>query len=244
MRIPRLHVEAKLAPGLHLLLPEGAFRHCIHVLRLSKGAQVILFNGDGYDYQAILTDVNRREAQALVTQHVKILTESTLDLCLVQGLSKGDHMDITIQKAVELGVRRIRPVICHRSQRIPADRLARRHAHWCAIAISACEQSGRSQLPRIEIPIDFHTWLDHSAASTWRIMLDPKSETGFNQAQWNIAGALEILIGPEGGFTEEELSHAQQAGIHGLRLGPRILRTETAAIAALSLAQARWGDLL
>ncbi|OBS08125.1 16S rRNA (uracil(1498)-N(3))-methyltransferase [Acidihalobacter prosperus] len=243
MRVPRLYVERSLALDDGLALPDGAFRHCVQVLRLCEGAELVLFNGDGRDYRARLTQVGRREARVTVHAAADNATESALDLGLVQGISKGDHMDLTIQKAVELGVRRILPLTCLRSQRIPPDRLARRMAHWRAIAISACEQSGRSHLPELLPPVTFDEWLDDIAQAPPRLMLDPRAATALGDLQLAEPEALQLLIGPEGGFADEEVARARDAGVAPVRLGPRVLRTETAAIAALALAQARWGDL-
>lgn len=243
MRIPRLYVEASLTPGDKLPLPETAFRHCVQVLRLGEGARVVLFNGNGRDYTAALERVGRREASAAIISARENLTESPLELCLVQGISKADHMDLTIQKAVELGVRCICPVICARSQRIPRDRIPRRHAHWLAIAVSACEQSGRSRLPALMSPIELDEWLADIGTPKQRLMLDPRADAGLSDITLDAAGTLEVLIGPEGGFADDELTRVTAAGVVAARMGPRVLRTETAAIAALTLIQARWGDL-
>lgn len=230
-------------------LPDNTFRHCIQVLRLTDGAPLVLFNGNGNDYRATLERVSKKQACAVINDQIANTTESPLQLSLVQGISKGDHMDFSIQKAVELGVRRIDPIMCSRSQPIPADRLERRHNRWKTIAISACEQTGRSQIPEFSFPVSFAQWLQAPPPPMQqRLILDPYAQqtlTEFIKARDldEHNGVVELLIGPEGGFTREEITDAVSSGSTSVSLGPRILRTETASIVALSLCQAHWGDL-
>ncbi len=170
-------------------------------------------------------------------------TESPLQTCLIQAVGKTDHMDLAIQKTVELGVKRIHPVISVRGVSLPQNRMTRKIDHWRKIAISACEQCGRSTVPLIEAPLPLQTWLSlPRPEKTLRLMLDPHQERHLSDMPRPQA-AVEILIGPEGGLSEEECHKAMEAGFIGLRLGSRVLRTETAAIAALAVIQALWGDL-
>lgn len=251
MRLPRLYIHTELKAGKSLPLPENTFRHCIQVLRLSDGAPLVLFNGDGNDYSATLERVSKKQAYAVITDRIANTTESPLELSLVQGVSKGDHMDFSIQKAVELGVKHIQPIICARSLRVPTDRLHRRQNRWKMIAISACEQTGRSRIPEFSLPTSFAQWLQTSLPPQHRLILDPYARQTLSEfiklesldEQHNGNRLVELLIGPEGGFTEEEITNAVASGATAVSLGPRTLRTETASVVALSLCQAHWGDL-
>lgn len=243
MRLPRFHLDASLAHGDRVRLPETTFRHAIQVLRLGEGAPLILFNGDGFDYHAVLDGIGRREAWARIDRQRANSTESPLDLCLVQGIGRNEHMDLAVQKAVELGVRRILPVACARSQHLAADRLERRHAHWCGVAVSACEQSGRSRIPEILPPVPLREWLENGGQHAQRVMLDPGAQNALSAQEFDRNAPIEVLIGPEGGLSEEEVAASSAAGLTPLRMGPRVLRTETAAIAALAWIQLRYGDM-
>ena len=244
MRTPRFFAGAQpLAPGMSMTLPEGAFRHAVQVLRLRPGARLVLFNGDGRDYAARLVAVERRQARVDIEDSTPNETESCLQLHLVQAVSKSEHMDLSVQKAVELGVQRIQTVSCERGLHIPAARLARKMAHWHNILIHACEQCGRSRLPDLAASLPLANWLrTPPPADGLRLFLDPRAETRLADLPC-VTGAIEILIGPEGGFSPEEQAAAAAAGAVGLKLGPRILRTETAGIAVLAALQARWGDM-
>lgn len=245
MRTPRIYTGLPpLVPGEEIELPGNAFRHVVQVLRLRPGAALVLFNGDGNDYPAILTDVGRRSACARIEDCKPNLNESTLRLHLVQAISKSDHMDITVQKAVELGVQLIQPVLSARGLRLPPERLSRKLEHWRAVAVSACEQCGRSRIPELRNPMKLDAWLESPASGAGiRVLLDPTATHGL-EVQPRPHGSVELLIGPEGGFAPEELEQAASARVLGLRLGPRVLRTETAGIVAIALMQARWGDLV
>lgn len=243
VRLPRFYLEAPLVPGERVRLSDAAFRHGIQVLRLSDGAPLVLFNGDGFDYHAVLDGVSRREAWARIEVQQTNLTESPLDLCLVQGIGKNEHMDLAVQKAVELGVHSIRPVICARSQHMAADRLQRRHAHWRGVIVSACEQSGRSRIPEIQSPVPLRGWLENSLGNECRIMLDPGANDSLATHAFNRDAPIEILVGPEGGLSEQEVAESSAAGVVPLRMGPRVLRTETAAIAAIAWIQLHCGDM-
>jgi 16S rRNA (uracil1498-N3)-methyltransferase len=244
MRIPRIYTgPINLSPDTEIELPDNAFRHTVQVLRLPPEAPLVLFNGDGNDYPATLTKVEKRRASAAVRECVPNASESPLALHLVQAISKAEHMDVTVQKAVELGVHVIQPVLSTRGLKLPPERLTRKLEHWRAVAVSACEQCGRSRIPELRVPLKLDAWLQSPAATgDRRLLLDPRAECGLEALQ-PPTGAVELLIGPEGGFAPEELEQAAHAGLLGLSLGPRVLRTETAGIVATALLQARWGDL-
>ncbi|APZ44287.1 16S rRNA (uracil(1498)-N(3))-methyltransferase [Acidihalobacter ferrooxydans] len=244
MRIPRIYTGPDaLHPGTEVELPDHAFRHTVHVLRLRPGAQLVLFNGDGHDYPAQLANVERRRASAQIQERTPNASESALTLHLIQAISKAEHMDLTLQKAVELGVQMIQPVLSTRGLRLPADRLARKLEHWRGVAVAACEQCGRSHIPHVREPLGLNAWLDTPPSpGGQRLLLEPTAPCGLD-ALAPAQGPTELLIGPEGGFAPDELAHARRTGAVGVRLGPRVLRTETAGIVALALLQARWGDL-
>jgi 16S rRNA (uracil1498-N3)-methyltransferase len=244
MRVPRLYLDQELGVGERVALDARAHRHATQVLRLRAGAQVLLFNGDGHDYPARLETVERRSSAAVVESVAEAAPESGLELVLVQAISKGEHMDLSLQKAVELGVRRIVPVHSERSVgRLEAERRQRRLTHWQGVLIAACEQSGRARLPALDAPRSLGDWLSSDGRRAgW--VLDPRGGRAQGDADLGATGRapFHVLIGPEGGLTESEIAAATAAGLCALRLGPRILRTETAAIAALTAAQLRWGD--
>lgn len=239
--MPRFHCPLPLHPGHTVPLPDEVARHAIGALRLRDGETVTLFNGDGAEYDGVLEARPRHAAVRLTARRV-VSRESPLAVILVQGVSSGERMDLTIQKAVELGVAAIQPVLMRRTVvKLAGDKLERRRAHWQAVAISACEQCGRNVIPAVAPILDFHPWLAASPAQGRRLLLDPEAPVSLRQL-----GAPEetawLLAGPEGGFDPEERRQALAAGFVGVRLGPRVLRTETAALAALAAMQALWGD--
>lgn len=243
MRIPRIHVAAALQPGLLLQLPEQAGEHLARVLRLEAGHPLILFNGDGAEYDARLAVLAKRAVSAEVTARRVVSRESPLRLTLAQGVARGEKMDWILQKATELGVARIVPLVTERTEvRLDEDRAGKRLAHWTQVIAAACEQCGRNELPQILPPQKLMHWCaglgDDPAA---RYALLPEAELGLREAAAPAQGAL-LLIGPEGGLSEHDVAVARNAGFRGLRLGPRILRTETAGLAAISALQALAGD--
>jgi len=243
MRTTRLYLDQPLSVGQEIELDERAHRHAVQVLRLRTGAAVVLFNGQGGEYQAELTVAEKRRSRVIITDFNDQDTRPALSVTLAQGVSKGDRMDYSLQKATELGVTVIQPVLTQRSQ-APADarRLENRHEHWRGVIISACEQCGRNELPRLEPVLSLHPWLGRAREPGHALVLDPladKALPGLPAPQ----GAVTLLIGPEGGLDEGEIATAHQQGFRGVRLGPRVLRTETAGVAALAVIQALWGDL-
>jgi 16S rRNA (uracil1498-N3)-methyltransferase len=243
MRTTRLYLDRPLSTGQTVELDERAHRHAVQVLRLRPGAELTLFNGRGGEYRAVLTEAKRRASTVTITGVDERDTQSGLDITLVQGVSRGDRMDYSLQKATELGVRTIEPVLTRRSQ-VPGDlrRLDNRLEHWRGVLISACEQCGRNDLPALEPVRSFPQWLADSRTDGHALVLDPRADTGLAGLAAP-GGPVSLLIGPEGGLDESETGAARQHGFTPVRLGPRILRTETAGVAALAVIQALWGDL-
>jgi len=241
VRIPRIYSPEPLAGKVQVALHEDAANHVARVLRLKPGAPLILFDGDGGEYDAQLLSVGKRDATVTVGAHRAREAESPLGLTLIQAVSRGDRMDYTLQKAVELGVTRIVPVFSARSVvNLEGERRERRHEHWWKIIVGACEQCGRNRLPALAPLQELATVLE-SASDGLRLVLDPVGASAVEALPRT--HAVTLLVGPEGGLDETELKQARAAGFVGLRLGPRILRTETAAVVALSVLQTRWGDL-
>jgi 16S rRNA (uracil1498-N3)-methyltransferase len=241
MAIPRIHCDTRLGPGALVKLSPEAANHVGKSLRLRAGDALVLFDGQGGEYEAAVLRMDRERVDVKVGAYRDTDRESPLAVGLVQGLPEADKMDWIVQKAVELGVAWIQPVVCDRSVvRLSGDRAARREAHWQRVAIAACEQCGRNRVPQLRPPLAFRDWAAQpSDACRW--MLAPgAAEPLFAQAA--PSGAVEILVGPEGGLSEREIDIAALVGFTALSLGPRVLRTETAPLAALAAMQALWGD--
>lgn len=242
MRVTRLFLDHALNVGESYKLEERVAHHVSKVLRLRAKAPLVVFNGRGGEYLAHLEQGDRRYMHVRIDEFVDVCRESPIAITLAQGLVRGERMDFVIQKAVELGVRRIDPVATkHSAVRLSDERAERRHAHWQSVATHACEQSGRNELPAVGKLQDFRAWLQ-GASEGLRIALDPASKTPMSDV-CNSARAVTVLIGPEGGLSEEELLQVERAGFVRVGFGPRILRTETAALAALVAVQTRLGDL-
>ncbi|UCV27895.1 16S rRNA (uracil(1498)-N(3))-methyltransferase [Ferribacterium limneticum] len=241
MNSPRFYCREALSPGAHVELPEPVARHAVRVLRLPPGAPMVLFDGRGGEYPAHIERIERDRVFAVLGAWREIERESPLSITLVQALQAGDKMDFTIQKAVELGVRDIVPVESRRSViRLAGDRAAKRVAHWQGVAASACEQCGRNQVPLVAPLEKLENWLARPANGVLRLMLAPDAEASFASIQ--PVGQVQLLIGAEGGLDPQEVLAAKQAGFQAVRMGPRVLRTETAGLAALAAMQALWGD--
>lgn len=243
MRTIRIHVTLPLAVNAELALPAQAAEHVTRVLRLVAGDPLTLFNGDGSDYPATIQAVGKREVVVRVAARQILANESPLPLTLAQGIARGEKMDLIVQKATELGVARIVPLLTERSEvKLDAARAEKRLAHWRAVAASACEQSGRARLPEITPALSLPTWLDSLAEDgALRLALLPEAMRTSRELRFAAAGGL-LVVGPEGGLGERDISVLTAAGFDGLRLGPRILRTETAGLAALAALQALHGD--
>lgn len=240
MRLTRVHVDQPLSAGTELALPEGAAAHLVRVLRLGVGDACVLFNGDGRDYAARIVAAGKRELRVAVDSFIPVERESPLSLVLLQGVARGEKMDLVLQKAAELGVAAIVPLITERTEvKLDAERGEKRIAHWRGVIAAACEQSGRATLPSLSTPVALREWTAQ-AAPGW--FLNPNGEDSLHDLPRDLA-AITLAIGPEGGLSERDRSTLASAGFRALRLGPRILRTETAGLAAIAAIQAMRGDL-
>lgn len=244
MRVNRVHVESALAVGARIALPEGAAAHLLRVLRLGVGDGCVLFNGDGHDYDARIVATGKRSGEVEVTAVHAVDSESPLRIVLVQGVARGEKMDWIVQKATELGVAGFVPVSSERSEvRLDGERAARRLAHWRSVVVAACEQSGRATAPDVAAPLPLAAALPHLPQASLRLTLDPEAGDGIATLPDPGGRPVVIAIGPEGGWSPRDRSVLADAGFNGMRLGPRILRTETAGMAAIVALQSRFGDL-
>jgi 16S rRNA (uracil1498-N3)-methyltransferase len=244
MREVRLFVDIALAPGADLPLPRDAAQHALRVLRLKTGDPVSLFNGDGRQYSARLVTADPRAASVHVEAVDIPVRESPLRITLIQSLARGEKMDWIIQKATELGATRIRPVTSERSEvRLDGTRSKKRLEHWRSVAIAACEQCGRNVVPEIDAPESLEACLaaHPRTGAEVRWMLHPGGTARLRDAGSSAAQVM-LAVGPEGGFGDNDLAALRQAGFDALALGPRILRTETAGMAAMAALQAVRGD--
>jgi 16S rRNA (uracil1498-N3)-methyltransferase len=243
VRLSRVYVDTgPLSPGGVVELPAAAGLHLAKVLRARSGDGLVLFTGDGREFAGTVERVHGSRVTAAVGEARAVDRESPLAITLVQCIARADRMDVIVQKATELGVARIVPVLSRRSVvRLDAAQSESKAAHWHGIAVSACEQCGRNRLPIIEPSRRLIDYLGESPASGARLILDP--DTTPPGAARAIGDEVEIAIGPEGGFDAEELEAFRVSGFEPVRLGPRVLRTETAAIAAVAWLQSRYGDL-
>lgn len=242
MRTIRIYQPGDYELNQTVKLSEAACQHVGVVLRMKPGEQITLFRGDDYELLATILTVRKREVTVQITQSIKISRESPRDIHLAQAISKGDKMELVIQKAVELGVNCITPITSQYSVvRLDAERMLKKQAQWQAIAIAACEQSGRNVVPIINPICSLNAFIQQcDAISKWILVPTAlKSWRDYTPQPGNIA----IIIGPEGGLSDEEVNQAMLKQFQPLCLGPRVLRTETAAIAALCVLQAAFGDL-
>lgn len=242
----RFYHSSSLKLNTTTALDDFAARHLAQVLRAKVGDKIILFNGDGFDYEAKIKHVDRRDVSVEILNQSVNPNESKIHIHLFQALSSNEKMDLVVQKAVELGVQAITPIIASRSQmRLKDEKRDKKLQHWQQIAISACEQSGRAVIPEI-YPVSLLTesmnQIDDAALN---IMLDPEAKTQLNQlASMDTPSHINVLIGPEGGFSEDEIQLCRSKKVITVNLGPRILRTETAPIATLALLQYLFGDFV
>lgn len=241
MKSPRFHCPTPLAPGARFELPEPVARHAVRVLRLGVGAEIVLFDGRNGEYTARIEHADRERVTVSVGAWQDIERESPLKITLVQAVQAAEKMDLTIQKAVELGVGTIVPVTSRRSVvRLSGERADRRVAHWQAVAVAACEQCGRNHIPVVAPLQSLEQWLAVPGSGAARLMLAPGAEIALGKLP--AAAAVELLVGAEGGLDPAEIAAAEHAGFVAVSLGPRILRTETAGLAAVAAMQALWGD--
>jgi 16S rRNA (uracil1498-N3)-methyltransferase len=244
----RFHSAENLKIGATVKLSDNAATHATRVLRLSAGDKIKLFNGDGFDYSCELIGMKKNEVLAKVLSQIAVENESPLNIILLQGISSGERMDYTIQKAVELGVTQIQPLSTERSVvKLSPERAQKRLEHWQNVVIAACEQSGRAKIPPVAIPINLTAWLQANshagvAQNTFtRILLNPIGAIQLSALPKNMQN-IQLLIGAEGGLSQAEIDLATNHGFQSIVLGPRILRTETAALTAIATMQTLWGD--
>ncbi|PJE79337.1 Ribosomal RNA small subunit methyltransferase E [invertebrate metagenome] len=241
MRNPRIYSPQTLAEGAQVNLCDSAANHVIKVLRMQADHPVILFDGKGQAFQGNITSIHKKNVLVTLLSLIPDITDSPLRIELGQTLSRGERMDWAIQKATEMGVTEITPLFSERCEvKLPRERQEKRLQHWRQIAVSACEQCGRSTLPMIHSPLTVTQWLDERSTEL-NFVLHHRTEkklTGYTKP-----ASLSLLIGPEGGLTPGEINAAREKHFNSLALGPRVLRTETAPITAITLMQYLWGDL-
>ena len=243
--MPRFFCFQPLAVGATVDLPEPVAHH-LHVVRLQPGAALTLFDGKGGQYQATLAEIGKKRASATIEAHEAVEVELPYAITLAQGLPEGSKMDWIVEKAVELGVAAVQPLAAQRSVvRLSGERAEKRHAHWQGVIVAASEQCGRNRLAQLAPLLEFGRWLDAAPGDAGpRVLLSPRA--GMSLANWareNGPQALTLMVGPEGGFTREEEDAALAHGALALSIGPRVLRTETAALAALAMLGGIWNGL-
>lgn len=242
MQIPRLYHPAPIPIDEEFILNNDAAHHVATVLRLKPNHPVVLFNGDGSEYSALLIDVSRKQVVVEADACLTIGKESQLSIHLGQGVSKGDRMDTVLQKSVELGVAEITPVLTQRcAVKLDEKRWEKKMLQWQKIIIGACEQCGRNTVPELHQPVTLNQWLARPTQAN-RLILAPGAQYSLSKTPYSTHG-FRLLIGPEGGLTEQEVHQANENGYTSVSLGPRILRTETAALTAVSVLQALHGDI-
>lgn len=240
MRVPRIFTDQPLQSGIHIALEEGPSRHVGKVLRMLPGRELILFNGLGGEYRATIKQVSKKSVEVETGEFNSGDKSSPVNIELAIGLSKGDRFDLVLQKATELGVNTITPLLTERSEvKLSAERLDKKMASWQQIIISACEQCQLNIVPQLNAPQRLHSWQE-SCESDLKLVLHHRSDGALSELE--TPKSLTLLIGPEGGLSQEEIAAAQSLNFNALTLGPRVLRTETAPLAAISLCQYLWGD--
>lgn len=243
MRIPRVFVAENIREGEDVYLTGKALQHVAKVLRLRAGARVILFDGRGGEWEAILDGIRRDHAKARLLAFHDVDREPPLEWHLVQGISRGERMDYTLQKCVELGVASIHPIEMKRTVvKLDAQRATRRLEHWQGVVTNACEQSGRTRHPPVHGVRTLDDFLSGRSEGLL-LLLDPDAERTLDNLPRERPANVMLLAGPEGGFDASERERIRAAGGVGIRMGPRVLRTETAAVVAAALLLGRWGDL-
>jgi 16S rRNA (uracil1498-N3)-methyltransferase len=246
VRLTRVYLEASLASGARVTLAGNAASHITRVLRLRVGEALTVFNGQGGEYAAVVDAAHGGAVTVTVGEHRPIERESPLALTLAQGVSRGERMDLVVQKATELGAVRLAPLLTERSVvRLDARQAERKRSHWRAIAVGACEQSGRNRVPEVVAPLTLREFLrapPAPGAGALQLLLSPAGQRSLAELQGPLR-AVTVLIGPEGGLEAAEHAGAVAAGFVPVRVGPRVLRTETAAIVAVALLQRQFGDL-
>ena len=244
MRLTRCYVALPLQAGARVVLPELVANHLARVLRLREGDACVLFNGDGQDHDGRIASIGKREVVVELLASRAVDNESPLHVTLLQGIARGEKMDLVLQKATELGVAAIVPVAAERTEvRLDAERAEKRLAHWRSVVESACGQSGRARVPQVSAPARLDQALAGLHGDGLRLVLDPAGEHRLADLPRPASARAWIAIGPEGGWSPADRGLLHAAGFSGLRLGPRVLRTETAGLAAIAALQSRFGDL-
>ena len=247
MRNPRIFQDSDFNLNETVKLSDDAFGHIVRVLRLTLGDVITLFNGkEASQYTAELVEVKKKTASVKIISQETVINESPLHIHLGQGISRGDRMDFTLQKSVELGVSKITPLFTERcGVKLSKERLAKKQEQWQKIVISACEQSGRCFVPEVAEPISLQAWMAQETQAI-KLNLHPKAQHSIMTLPMELTqnkSKVRLLIGPEGGLTDEEITQVSQENFHDILLGPRVLRTETAALTAITALQCRFGDL-
>ncbi|MCR8922150.1 16S rRNA (uracil(1498)-N(3))-methyltransferase [Dasania sp. GY-MA-18] len=241
MRVPRIFTQNTLVTGQTVELEAQASHHLSKVLRMQNDAALILFNNQGGEFDANIVSLSKKSVSVIIGEHRSDNRQSPLPVHLGIAMSKGDRMDWVMQKATELGATEITPLYTERTElKLKADRAEKKHSHWQNIIISACEQCQRNLLPQLHAPTPLLDWLNNSQAEK-KLVLHHRNTKKLNPADSPNSAA--ILIGPEGGLSDHEIEQALAQGFNALSLGPRVLRTETAPLAALTLLQSLWGDI-
>jgi 16S rRNA (uracil1498-N3)-methyltransferase len=243
MRVSRFFVGQPLRAGVEVRLPEAAAMHLVRVLRGGVGDGCVLFNGDGFDYAARIVAAGKRDARVEIIGARELDNESPLQVTVLQSLARGEKMDLVLQKGTELGVAAFVPVASERSEvRLDGERVDKRVAHWRNVVIAACEQSGRARVPAVATPVSLPQALEALETGSARVLLDPSATLVVRGLETGTDRDIVLAIGPEGGWSPRDRTALAGAGFLGVRLGPRILRTETAGIAAIAALQALHGD--
>ena len=243
MRLNRIFCEGPLTANATVQLSSAGAYHVARVLRMRPGAPLVVFDGSGVDYKAEITEVDGDKVSVRLGGQTPGTGESPLRITLIQGVSRSERMDWTLQKATELGVATIAPVLTARSVvRLDEKQAVKKQSHWHGIVVGACEQCGRSRIPTVAAPTSLRDYFTNVRKDGMRLVLSP-SAPGSLAGIASLPSKVDLLIGPEGGLDDDEIAAAQKAGFMPVRLGPRVLRTETAAVVALSVLQALWGDL-
>ena len=244
MKLSRFYQNTSFKVGSEYILTAENHRHVVQVLRHKVADMIILFNGEGGEYRATLTEATKKRTRVIIDSYSPVNRESSLNMTLALALIKSERMDFALQKAVELGVTRLQPITTQRTViKIKANRLEKKMQHWEGVVIAACEQSGRTCIPVLNMPISLEKYLSDQGSHPGLVML-PDAPAGINDLrELDATQQINLLVGPEGGFTEAEEQLMRQSGITPVSFGPRILRAETAAIAGLTACQQKWGDL-
>lgn len=241
MRIPRIFTAQQLTTPSKVFLEKEAANHVSRVLRMTPGQQVELFNGDGNSYFSTIITVERSQVSVQVNESHHSNNESPINIHLYQGVSRGDKMELTLQKGVELGVKQFTPLITERcGVKLDDKRWQKKHEHWQKVIESACEQCGRNLLPTLHPVIKLQAALPQLTHNSF--FMHPDAKEGFKSVSANVDSEIQLWVGPEGGFSDEEISWVTAHGCNPVQLGPRVLRTETAALAAVSVMNSIWGD--